>query len=292
VDLATVKGIGGHLTSTGKFGGQLDRIGVSGETRTPDFFLKVSGNPLPLETTFEAVVDGTDGDTYLNAVSGTLLRTSMNVRGKVVGAEGRKGRTVQMQVTIENGRIEDLLRLTVRGEEPLMQGRLALHAGMNLPAGPADVMDRLEIAGEMDVRSARFTDDSVQEKISNMSERARGLDPEESTQNVASELRAKFTLARGVIGLQDASFSMPGATVQLAGTYGLFSEMIQFDGTARMKATISQAAGGGVKGLLLKAVDPLFRKKGAGAVVPIRVRGTRKEPKVGLDVKRLFGRKG
>jgi hypothetical protein len=105
---------------------------------------------------------------------------------------------------------------------------------------------------------------------------------------VASDLRAKFTLARGVVTVGDASFAMPGATLQMAGTYGLFSEMIQFDGTVRMKATISEAAGGGVKGFFLKAVDPLFRKKGAGAVLPIRVRGTRKDPKFGLDVKKVF----
>ena len=37
VDLSTVKGIAGKLTSTGEFGGQLDRIDVTGETRTPDF---------------------------------------------------------------------------------------------------------------------------------------------------------------------------------------------------------------------------------------------------------------
>ncbi len=44
-DLSTIKGIGGILTSTGTFGGQLDRIGVSGETRTPDFRVNVAGNP-------------------------------------------------------------------------------------------------------------------------------------------------------------------------------------------------------------------------------------------------------
>ncbi len=83
---------------------------------------------------------------------------------------------------------------------------------------------------------------------------------------------------------------MPGATVQVAGTYSLFSDALQFDGTARMKATISQAVGGGIKGALLKVVDPLFRKNGAGAVIPIKVRGTRKDPKVGLNVRRVFGR--
>jgi hypothetical protein len=289
VDLATVKGIGGHLTSTGTFGGNLDRIAVRGETRTPDFFVKVAGNPLPLQTKFDAVVDGTDGDTYLNAVSATLAGTAMAVRGAIVGPEGVKGRTVKVQVTIDGGRIEDVLRIAVRGEEPLMRGRLALHADMNLPAGPGDVMDRLSVSGELHVASARFTDPSVQAKVSNMSERARGLDPEEHAESVVSDLRAKFALARGVLGLKDTSFAMPGATVKLAGTYGLFSERIQFDGTVRMKATVSQAAGG-FKGMLLKAVDPLFRKKGAGAVLPIHIGGSRKDPKFGLDFGRVVGK--
>ena len=160
-----MKGIGGHLTSTGKFNGQLDRIAVTGETRTPDFFVKVAGNPVPLQTKFDAVVDGTDGDTYLNAVSGSFLNTALTSSGAVVGAEGVKGRTVKVHVKIEDGRIEDVLRLAVRSEQPLMRGRLALHADLNLPAGPADVMDRLAIAGEMAVVAARFTDGVVQEKI-------------------------------------------------------------------------------------------------------------------------------
>ena len=79
-------------------------------------------------------------------------------------------------------------------------------------------------------------------------------------------------------------FQIPGATVQLAGTYGLRTEALEFDGTLRMQATISQAAGGGAKSVLLKIVDPFFKKKGAGAVLPIRVRGTREDPKFGLDV--------
>ena len=292
VDLSTVKGIGGHLTSTGTFGGQLGRIAVAGETRTPDFFVKVAGNPVPLDTKFDAVVDGTDGDTYLNAVSASFLQTALTARGAVVGAEGVKGRTVKVHVKIDDGRIEDVLRLAVRGEEPLLRGRLALHADLNLPAGPADVMDRLSIAGDLDVVAARFSDNRVQQKVSDMSERARGLDPDAHAGDVASDLRAKFAVDRGVVTLRDASFGMPGATVQMAGTYGLFSEMVQFDGTVRMKATVSQAAGGGFKGILLKAVDPIFRKDGAGAVLPIRVRGSRKDPKVGLDVKKVFKPKG
>jgi hypothetical protein len=79
--------------------------------------------------------------------------------------------------------------------------------------------------------------------------------------------------------------------VQVGGSYDLDREGLQFDGTVRMKATISQAAGGGIKSVLLKVVDPLFRRDGAGAVVPITIRGTRSEPKFGLDVGRTVRRK-
>src|SRR5205085_4324570 len=128
------------LSSKGTFDGELDRIAVNGETRTPDFRLDVAGNPVPLDTTFAAVVDGTDGDTYLNEVSATLLHTAIAAKGAVVGADGVKGKSVQVKVTIASGRIEDVLKLAVKGDRPLMSGKLALHANLDLPAGKADVL--------------------------------------------------------------------------------------------------------------------------------------------------------
>ena len=250
----------------------------------PGFPPEGERQPRPLETKFVAVVDGTDGDTYLNDVAATFLKTSLTAKGAIVGADGVKGRTVRMQTRIEDGRIEDILRLVVKGDNPLMSGRLDLRGDMNLPAGPADVMDRLEVSGDLGVAAARFNDGGVQAKISNMSERARGMKPEAHADNVASNFRAKFRLERRRLTLQEGSFGIPGATVQMAGTYGLETESLEFDGTLRMQATISEAAGGGVKGFFLKAVDPLFRKPGAGTELPIRVRGHRSEPKFGLDV--------
>ena len=38
---------------------------MKGQTTTPDFSIDVGGTPVPLETTFHAVVDGTNGNTYL-----------------------------------------------------------------------------------------------------------------------------------------------------------------------------------------------------------------------------------
>ena len=290
VVLSTVKGIAGNLTSTGAFAGKLNRIAVKGSTHTPDFRVNVSANPVPLETQFEAVVDGTDGDTYLNTVDAKFLRTALAARGAIVGAEGVKGRTIQLHVKIDQGRIEDVLKLGVKGDNPAMTGALALHADMDLPAGPQDVMDRLQLAGTFQVNDARFTNAEIQKKLSDLSERARGLDPEAHATHVASNFDGKFRLANSVLSLREGAFNVPGASVRVDGTYGLGSEVLQFDGTARMKATLSQAAGGGMKSVMLKVVDPLFKRDGAGAVLPITIRGTRSDPKVGLDFGRVLRR--
>ena len=288
-DLGTIKGIGGILDSIGDFSGQLDRIAVKGETHTPDFHLTLSKQPVSLETKFEAVVDGTDGDTYLNRVDAKFLKTSLTAKGAVIGTKGVKGRTVNLNVDIHEGRIEDLLRLAVKGEKPLLIGRVGLKTDFHLPPGEPDVIERLELQGQFDVDAAKFTDPKVQQKLTGMSRRAQGLEPGQSAGNVVSDLSGKFRLRKAALSFSTLSFAIPGALVQLNGAYGLKSEEIEFDGTVRMDATISDAADvGGFKGFLLKAVDPLFRKKGAGALIPIKVRGTKDDPKFGLDVGRVF----
>lgn len=287
-DLSTIKGIGGILASTGDFKGQLARIEVTGETRTPDFHLDLTDKPMPLTTTFTAVVDGTDGDTYLKSVDAKLRDTALFASGAVTGTKGVKGRTVQLHVKVSDGRMEDLLELAVKSEKPVLTGRIALHTDFTLPPGERDVVERLRLDGEFDLAKAEFGDPAVREKLASMSQRARGADPANAPDQVVTNLEGKFRLAAATLSLASLRFQMPGATVQLAGTYGLLSEAIELDGTLRMQATISQAAGGGMKGALLKLVDPLFRKKGAGAVIPIKVRGTRNDPKFGLDVVRAL----
>lgn len=83
-DLGSLRGIAGVLVSTGHYGGTLGRIEVVGQTDTPDFRLAVSGHPVSLHTDFHAIVDGTDGDTYLEPVRARFFHTSFTANGKVV----------------------------------------------------------------------------------------------------------------------------------------------------------------------------------------------------------------
>jgi AsmA-like protein len=290
-DLNTIDGIGGILDSTGEFSGQLGRIAVKGTTTTPDFHVDISGQPVPLNTTFDAIVDGTDGDTYLNDVEATFLKTSLNAKGAVTHSPGVKGRTVKLHVRVKRGRIEDLLKLAVKSDKPPLIGDVALHSDFTLPPGKGDVIDRLILAGEFDLDAARFTDRGVQKKLVEMSQRAKGAPDDPPPDNVVSDLRGRFRLEHGIITMTELTFAIPGATVNLHGSYNLHSEAISFDGTLRMQATISQAAGGGLKSVFLKIIDPLFRKGKAGTVLPITVRGTRSAPRFGIDIGKVIKRK-
>jgi hypothetical protein len=95
-------------------------------------------------------------------------------------------------------------------------------------------------------------------------------------------MRGKFILKNSVIRLSRLSFNVPGIWVNMSGTYGIRSERINFDGTVQLEGKLSQMASGW-KSLLLKAVDPFFRD-GNRTVLPVKVEGTRSDPKFGLDL--------
>jgi hypothetical protein len=126
----------------------------------------------------------------------------------------------------------------------------------------------------------------VQEKVETLSRRALGHKKDyESDGEVVSDLQGTFKLKDSVMTFTKLSFGVPGALIKLAGTYGLSDETMDFHGTLRMQATLSQTMTG-FKSLLLKVADPFFRKDGAGAVLPIKITGTRQQPQFGLELHR------
>jgi hypothetical protein len=287
-DLSTINGLSGILSSQGRFDGPLNRIHVQGSTDTPQFQVDVGGQPVPLATQFTAVVDGSDGDTILEHVSGKFLSTELTATGAVVGIAGGQGRRVEVQVSITRGRVEDLLRLAVDSTKPLLRGNVQLQARLVIPPEKLKVLDKMELRGTFGLSRAIFTDSSVQSKIVGLSRHGQGIKNDDPSGDVMSNLKGQFAVGHGRVTFSRLTFAVPGAVVELAGRYGLRSQELDFRGHLRMVATLSKAAGGGLKSFFLKAVDPFFKKDGAGTVLPIKIVGHRKDPKFGLD---LFGKK-
>lgn len=282
-NLDTIEGLAGILSSTGEFSGPLNRIEVQGTTDTPKFQVDAGGLPVPLKTRFTAIVDGSDGDTYLKQVDASFLETSMSAQGAVIGLEGIPGRRVEVDVDMQDGRIEDLLKLAVDSEKPILLGAARLRAKLVIPAEKKKVIDKLQLRGEFVLSKAKFTDAGVQTKLVGLSRRGRGMNQEEEVGEVLSNLRGRFAVENAAARFSSLTFSVPGAAVELAGRYGLRDETVDFKGKLKMEAPLSRVAGGGIKGFFLKAFDPFFREPGAGTVLPIKITGTRKAPKFGLD---------
>lgn len=288
-DLGVFAGISGTLSARGTFSGSLDRIDVRGETNTPDFMVAISGHKVPLATAYHAIVDGTNGNTTLNPVKATILGTSLVAQGGVYEVDGVKGRVVRLDVEIDGGRLEDIMRLAVNTAKPPMTGRLHLKTQFELPPGKRDVIEKLTLAGRFGIEGGRFADAGVQGKIDDLSRRARGQPPAAGeTPRVASNFSGEFRLATAKLALPNVAFDVPGAVVELSGAYDLRPELMDFEGHLFMDAKLSETTTG-FKSLLLKIVDPLFRREGR-TVVPLRIGGSRSDPTFGLDVKRALRR--
>jgi len=284
-NLGVFKGISGTLSSAGQYSGVLERIDVDGATDTPNFLLTETGHPVNLQTKFHATVDGLTGDTYLNPVNAQFLHSQVVARGGVYGKPGIKGRSVELDVDMQNARVEDLLYLAMKSV-PALTGAIRFQAKLAIPPAPVKVIDKLYLNGDFVIASARFSSLDIQRKVTALSERARGQVDNNPSDRVVSNMRGHFRLNSGTATFSTFSFAVPGALINLDGAYGLQSESLNFEGSAQMDAKLSQMTTG-VKRVLLKVVDPFFRK-GGKTVIPIRITGSRSQPKFGL---RFGGRK-
>ena len=282
-DLDTVRGIGGMLISDGHYQGTLDELRVVGTSNTPDFNLDIGGKPVPLSTAFTAVVDGSNGTTHLEAVDATLFHTKIHAVGDIVNQGRPVGFSISLQARIEHGRIEDVLNLAMHTRRPPIVGDVSLESTIRVLAGHTPVRDRLQANGQFTLIEAHFTDAQVEQKLEALSRRGQGKDDDQGVGRVSSNVTGTFRMVAREIWLPDLSFRVPGASVVLSGTYVMPTQTMSFEGELRLQASLSNAVGGFMS-IFLKPLDWLFRRDGAGAVIPIRIQGTRDHPEFGLRV--------
>ena len=307
-DLGPIKGIAGTLSSTGKYGGTLSEIGVTGTTDTPNFSLDVSEHPVDLRTEFDATVDGTTGDTRLNHVHATLLNTVLDVTGMVMQANDKRGREyaaklahgpvageevrghyIDISVVTKQARIQDILTLGVKARPPIMSGSLALQAHLSIPPGDVSVSKKIRIQGRFGIRGATFSNVKWQRTLDSLSARAEGHPKQANNvdaERVASQMSGTFSLGRAMLTIPELHYEIPGARVNLAGKYGLDGKTFNFAGTVQTEATASEMLTGW-KHWVAMPFDPLFKKDGAGLEVPVKITGTNSDMKFGVDMGKL-----
>ena len=281
-NLGVYGGIGGISSSKGKYGGQLKHIDISGSTNVPDFVVKSGGHKVKLVTQFDAYVDAIHGDTFLKHVNARFGQTTLAVTGSVAGAKNGKGKIALLSLTSRQGRIEDLLGLFVKSSRSPMSGAVAFKAEVEIPSGKEPFLQKVSLKGNFGVGEGTFSQAETQKSVNELSAGARG-EKMEDAETVLTDLKGVVVLKNGIATFSQLSFGVPGAGAHMYGTYNLLNEKVDLHGRMRVDTKISKTASG-VKSFLLKAIDPIFKKKNRGEVVPVHITGTYENPQFGLDL--------
>ncbi|HET9941692.1 MAG TPA: hypothetical protein VFR05_00040 [Terriglobia bacterium] len=280
-DLGVFSGIAGILDSTGQFEGTLNSITARGEATVPDFRLKRAGNIVPLKTTFEVLVDGTNGNTVLKPVVGTLGTTSFTTSGGVIRHESDTRKTVSLEVDMPKGNLPDLLTLAMKGET-FMEGQIALKTKIDIPPLTGKVREKLLLDGMFSITHGKFLRSTIQDQIDMLSRRGQGQPQNMEIDEVVLAMGGRFRMEDERITFDSLSFAVPGSGVDLSGSYALDEDMLDFHGTLKLDARVSETMTGW-KRWALKPVDPFFSKQGVGTLLRIQVVGSAKAPKFGRD---------
>jgi AsmA-like C-terminal region len=284
-DLSQFRGLSGTLSSAGHYAGVLERLEVEGEARVSNFNLSLGGKPIMLATRYLAVVDGTNGNTYLKTVDARFLRTTLTVKGEIIDPPGAPQRRIVLAVDTRNARAEDVLQLVTKAGGIPLQGALKLHARFELPSGSADLVDRLSLSAHFEINGAIFENPDTQEKLDALSRRGQGQPGNPAVSDVFSDLRGDFQVRAAQASFSNLEFRVPGALVSLRGSYGLRTEAIDLRGHLQLASRLSHTTTG-VKSALLRILDPLFKDGLGGSILPIKITGSRSNPSFALDLRR------
>lgn len=256
----------------------MSRLDVTGNAESPDFAVKESGHKFRANTKFQGAVDLKTGDVTLPTLQANLGNTSLLAQATIAG----NPKTVSLNVTEGKGNVQDLILLFSDAPQSPIVGPIIFHAKAVLPHENRPFKERVRLNGDYRIDPAKFTSPKTQEDVDTLSQRAKGEkdkkdhDPDDDTKGfdrVLTNLTGQVALKNGTAVLPRTTFSVPGARGEMAGTYNLLNKKVDFHGKMQMRATVSQATTG-IKSFLLKVVDPFYKRKHAGADVPVAMTGT------------------
>jgi hypothetical protein len=276
VQLHDVGEIGGGLDSRGVFKGTLQSLSVEASGVTKDFTV-TDGKPTLIDGTIQATFHASNG--YLDVQSIDLKVRDTDVHA--VGTINGKDNATNLDITVDHGRAEDLMRPFIHNEVPI-SGPVSLETHAYLGPPGKGFMQRLRMTGSLNVPRERLTDEKTEKSLSAFSERAQGKQKNTGLESgpkapppgtdVLSSLKGPVELKDKIVYTPQITFRVPGAEAILAGTFRFRDQAVHLTGKLKMDKDISHTATG-FKSFLLKPLAPFFKKKNAGAVIPIAVTG-------------------
>jgi AsmA-like C-terminal region len=281
-DLSVFQGIGGLLSSTGKFDGTLGRIGVLGAAEVPDFRVTGSSHRVDLKTNFNAFVNAKTGDVLLDRVESQFGNTKILTTGSIARKADQNSRVTELDINAHQGRIQDFLNLFIVAQTPPMTGITSLHAHVLFRSGKRPFLKKVELKGEFGINSGDFTAPQTQENVNKLSAEARA-ENDRDPGTALSDLKGNVTAHNGRAEFSYLSFTIAGAFAIMQGTYDLISEKINLHGVLRLDSSLSHTEHG-PRALLLKALQPFFKRHGKGSKVAVKITGTYDHPSFGVDL--------
>jgi hypothetical protein len=194
-----------------------------------------------------------------------------------------------VDLNVEQGKIQDVLWLFARGKRAPFNGNTSFRAHVVIPPGDAQFLQRVRLTGDFGILGGEFAKPSTQTAVDNLSEKAQDQKSGEKKNDdddpdaVMTNLSGHVELTSGVASFRDFYFEVPGADAHMHGTYNLQSTAVNLHGMLKTESELSHMSGG-FKSALLKPFNGLFKRKHAGAVLPVHLLGTYHAPEAGLDV--------
>jgi hypothetical protein len=291
IDLSHFKSISGVGHARGQFSGPLSRIHTQGSVDVSGFRVDGSNHTVPLATTFDAMVNGVNGDVLLNPAIARFRRTRLEVRGWIAGPETQKGKSASFDLAVPQGRVDDLLYLFTK-DQPGMSGNVTVNGKFLWPPGPRRFLEKIRMDIVFGMNGSRFTSPNTQGSIDRISESAQGekkKEQDEDPRTVLSQLRGAIQIWNGIATISNGNFQVPGADAAVHGTYDLLSHRVDLHGTLDTRGHLSDTTSG-FKALVLKAITPLFKKRGSTRIVPFAITGSYGDTTVGIDWKKDLAR--
>jgi hypothetical protein len=285
VNLGVFQGLGGTLSSHGTFSGTFGHLDAEGQTDVPNFNVSTSSHTVHLTSEFQAIVDAMNGDVFLQNVRSRFRRTTIVSKGAVSGHPGQKGKTVALDMTVKDGRIEDLLYLFTEDKNPSMTASVNLSAKVEVPPGPPGFLTKLSLTCDIGIGSGRFTNPMMQTSVNRLTESARGETKQQEAvdpQTVLSNLRGRVLVKGGVATLLNTSFTAPDTRAEIGGTYDLLNKMVDLRGILHTNGKLADTTSG-FKAVVLKGLSPFLKKKNV-TIVPFTITGPSSDPKFALDL--------